>query len=479
MDNLILNSYSKISALNVSRETCNELESLISMIQKKNKEINIISKKMFEKEVIRERHIIDSAQIIDFVDLSDNTTSDLGTGGGMPGLIVAIVMKKIKNNMKIKLYEKSHHKCGFLKEVSKKLNLNTEIIHKDIFTVKNIETGTIMSRAFKPMPVILNLVNENFQRYKNIIFFMGNTGRKILNDVLKEWDLDYEEKKSLTNEGSFILNIKEIKKKNFMKIISIINQKGGVGKTTTVINLASALSQHGKKILVIDLDPQGNATTGLGLSNTEQSDQTIYGILNGTMSISTVIKKTKFKNLDLITSNVDLSGLEVETAGDSDRAFILKAKLTAYLNNSRASYDYILIDCPPSLSLLTVMALVSSNSLLVPLQTEFFALEGLTQLMKTIERVKVNLNPELEIQGILLTMYDRRNKLSSQVEQEARDYFKEKVYQTVIPRNVRLSEAPSHGVPVLVYDKNCPGSKSYYNFTDEFINQENNVGSAA
>ena len=147
-----------------------------------------------------------------------------------------------------------------------------------------------------------------------------------------------------------------------MKIISIINQKGGVGKTTTVINLASALSEHGKKILVIDLDPQGNATTGLGLSNTEQSDQTIYGILNGTMPISSVIKTTKFDNLDLITSNVDLSGLEVETAGDSERAFILKAKLTAYLNDSGALYDYILIDCPPSLSLLTVMALVSSNS---------------------------------------------------------------------------------------------------------------------
>jgi len=157
----------------------------------------------------------------------------------------------------------------------------------------------------------------------------------------------------------------------------------------------------------------------------------------------------------------------------------LKSKLTLYLNDSRALYDYILIDCPPSLSLLTVMALVSSNSLLVPLQTEFFALEGLTQLMKTIERIKVNLNPKLEIQGILLTMYDRRNKLSSQVEEEARSYFKEKVYQTVIPRNVRLSEAPSHGVPVLEYDKNCPGSKSYYNFTDEFINQENSVGSSA
>ena len=264
-----------------------------------------------------------------------------------------------------------------------------------------------------------------------------------------------------------------------MKIISIINQKGGVGKTTTVINLASALSQQGKKILIIDLDPQGNATTGFGLSNTEQSDKTIYGILNGTMLISDVIKKTKFENLDIITSNVDLSGLEVETAGDNDRAFILKDKLTAYLKDSGEFYDYVLIDCPPSLSLLTVMALVSSNSLLVPLQTEFFALEGLTQLMKTIDRIKVNLNPKLEIQGILLTMYDRRNKLSSQVEIEARSFFKDKVYQTVIPRNVRLSEAPSHGIPVLIYDKNCPGSKSYYKFTDEFMSQESKLGSAA
>ena len=264
-----------------------------------------------------------------------------------------------------------------------------------------------------------------------------------------------------------------------MKIISIINQKGGVGKTTTVINLASALSQQGKKILVIDLDPQGNATTGLGLSNMENSTDTIYGVLNGTKEISEVIKKTQFENLDIITSNVDLSGLEVETAEDGNRAFILKVKLTAYLNNSSSLYDYILIDCPPSLSLLTVMALVSSNSLVVPLQTEFFALEGLTQLIKTIERIKVSLNPDLKIRGILLTMYDKRNKLSSQVEKEARDYFNEKVYSTVIPRNVRLSEAPSHGMPVLIYDKSCPGSKSYFNFTDEFINQETIIGSAA
>ena len=169
------------------------------------------------------------------------------------------------------------------------------------------------------------------------------------------------------------------------KIISIINQKGGVGKTTTVINLAAGLSMKGKKILVIDLDPQGNATTGLGLSNTASSDSTIYSVLNGNKKITEVIQQTSFENLNLVTSNVDLSGLEVETAGDSRRAFKLKDELTSILNDSRASYDYILIDCPPSLSLLTIMALVASDALVVPLQTEFFALEGLTQLMKTIE----------------------------------------------------------------------------------------------
>ena len=265
---------------------------------------------------------------------------------------------------------------------------------------------------------------------------------------------------------------------NKTQIISVINQKGGVGKTTTVINLAAGLAMQDKKVLVIDLDPQGNATTGFGLSNID-SKNTIYEVLIGSKEFKNVIKNTSINNLSIISSNVDLSGLEIETAGDNKRAFFLKDKLSEFLAANKAQFSYIFIDCPPSLSLLTVMALVASHSLIVPLQTEFFALEGLTQLMKTIERIKDKLNSDLSIRGILLTMFDKRNKLSSQVETEARNYFKEKVYNTIIPRNVRLSEAPSHGMPVLIYDKNCSGSKSYFNFAEEFLNQDKLLESAA
>ena len=262
------------------------------------------------------------------------------------------------------------------------------------------------------------------------------------------------------------------------QIISVINQKGGVGKTTTVINLATALSFHNKKVLVIDLDPQGNATTGFGLANTDH-DQTIYDVLNGSSNFEDTIRDTKISNLKIVSSNVDLSGLEVETATENRRAFLLKDKITNFINSSKNDFSYIFIDCPPSLSLLTVMSLVVAKSLIVPLQAEFFALEGLSQLVKTIDRVKVKLNPELEIRGVLLTMFDKRNKLSSQVDFEARKFFKEKVYQTQIPRNVRLSEAPSHGIPIIIYDKLCAGSKAYSNFAEEFLKQENVMESAA
>jgi chromosome partitioning protein len=262
-------------------------------------------------------------------------------------------------------------------------------------------------------------------------------------------------------------------------VISVINQKGGVGKTTTTINLATALAKKGKKILIIDLDPQGNATTGLGKSNNDE-EKSVYNILIGKISAENAIQESSVKGLDLIGSNVNLSGLEVETANDANRAFLLKEILKKENNSLFNNYENIFIDCPPSLSLLTVMSLVSADELLIPLQTEFFALEGITQLVKTIDRIKANLNPKLSIRGILLTMFDKRNKLSSQVDNEARKHFKDKVYKTVIPRNVRLSEAPSHGVPCLIYDKGCPGSKSYISLAEEFINQSNQfMGSAA
>ena len=262
------------------------------------------------------------------------------------------------------------------------------------------------------------------------------------------------------------------------QIISVINQKGGVGKTTTVINLATAISFQNKKILVIDLDPQGNATTGLGLSN-GNNDKTIYDVLNGNCNFEDAIQETKINNLHVVSSNVDLSGLEVETASENRRAFLLKDKIASFVNSEKNDFSFIFIDCPPSLSLLTVMALVAAKSLIVPLQAEFFALEGLSQLVKTIDRIKVKLNPELSIRGVLLTMFDKRNKLSAQVDAEARIFFKTRVYKTVIPRNVRLSEAPSHGLPVLLYDKLCSGSKSYLNFADEFLKQDQIMESAA
>jgi len=213
MDHEILNSYSRLNHLNVSRETFSDFENYISMVIEKNKKINLISEKTASKKAIIERHIIDSAQIIDFVDLKSNTTTDLGSGAGMPGIIVAIILKNMKNNMNVNLYEKSYHKSSFLKEVSEKLKLNTKVFQKNIFEIKDLETGTIMSRAFKPMPVVLDLVYENFSKFKNIVFFMGKSGKTVFENSKKKWVLEYTEKKSLTNEDSFLVNIKKIKKK--------------------------------------------------------------------------------------------------------------------------------------------------------------------------------------------------------------------------------------------------------------------------
>ena len=213
MDQEIINSYSKLTKLNVSRETFLDFDNYISMILQKNQKINIISNKNTNKKDIIERHFVDSAQIIDIIDFNCNTTTDIGSGSGMPGIIIAILLKSLKKDIKVKLYEKSYHKSHFLRDVSAKLNLKTEIIQKNIFEEKKLETGTIMSRAFKPMPVVLDLVNENFSNFSNIIFFMGKSGREIFKNTLNGWDLEYTEKKSLTSDQSFLINIKKIKKK--------------------------------------------------------------------------------------------------------------------------------------------------------------------------------------------------------------------------------------------------------------------------
>jgi 16S rRNA (guanine527-N7)-methyltransferase len=209
----ILKNYSLLNQLYISRETCLDFEQFITMIVEKNKEINIISKESAKNEIIRDRHIIDSAQVIDFIDFNNNTISDLGTGGGFPGIIIAIIIKNMKKKIKINLYEKSHHKSSFLREVSRKLNLDTEVIQKDIFQSTELKSETIIARAFKPMPVLLELVSNNFSSYKNLILFMGKSGKKILKETLMDWKFDYEKKKSITSEDSFLLNIKNIKKK--------------------------------------------------------------------------------------------------------------------------------------------------------------------------------------------------------------------------------------------------------------------------
>tara|TARA_B100000787_G_scaffold165475_1_gene149411 strand:+ start:229 stop:1017 length:789 start_codon:yes stop_codon:yes gene_type:complete len=258
-------------------------------------------------------------------------------------------------------------------------------------------------------------------------------------------------------------------------IIAICNQKGGVGKTTTAINLAAALAAAGQKILIIDLDPQGNASTGLGVDYAERN-KSIYEVLARSITFDESVKKTNLENLFIIPSNVELSGIEPELANENDKAFVLKS----LINNSDSinTFDYIFIDCPPALSLLTVMAMTAANSVLVPLQCEFFALEGLSQLIKTVDRVHKNLNPSLFIDGIILTMFDKRNKLSTQVAMDVKKHLQEKVFETMIPRNVRVSEAPSFGMPVIIYDHKSKGSQAYIKLADEILKKNKNKEAA-
>jgi chromosome partitioning protein len=263
-----------------------------------------------------------------------------------------------------------------------------------------------------------------------------------------------------------------------MRVLTIANQKGGVGKTTTAINLGTALAATGKRVLIFDTDPQGNASTGIDINPSER-DVTAYDVLVGARPLGAAILQTKVPNLFIVAGHANLSGVETELMAGLRPQHRLRDALAAFrAENPDSAFEYMLIDCPPSLNILTVNALTAADAVLVPLQCEFFALEGLAQLLKTIEAVKTNLNPALEIQGVVLTMHDRRTALSDQVAQEVRNHLGSKVYETIIPRNVRLSEAPSHGMPAIVYDQSAPGSKAYIALAKEMIAREEGLKAA-
>lgn len=251
------------------------------------------------------------------------------------------------------------------------------------------------------------------------------------------------------------------------RILAVVNQKGGVGKTTTTINLATALAACEKRVLIVDLDPQGNASTGLGIPRKER-EVDAYAVLIDRVPVISATVKTAIPGLSIVPSSVELTGAEIELVTTEQREFRLRSALV----DMPGAFDYVLIDCPPSLGLLTLNALVAADAVLVPLQCEFYALEGLSQLMRTVERVQRHLNPALAIQGVVLTMYDKRNNLCDQVAADVRDHFGDKVYNTVIPRNVRVSEAPSHGKPVIVYDMRCTGAQAYIHLAGEVLRRE-------
>ena len=459
------------------------------------------------------RHVADSLQLLALAPKSAKRWIDLGTGAGFPGLVIACDLVQAPGEQ-VHLVESTQKKAAFLREVVTTLALPA-IVHArriEEFAAHTIPAfDVVTARALAPLDKLIGYAIPLLKRGAVGLFPKGQDVEAELTQASKSWNIEAELIPSLTDpRGRIVLDhacceaVSNLYSLAFRftrrhervatmidtpsaaleppvipRVLALANQKGGVGKTTTAINLGTALAAIGENVLIVDLDPQGNASTGLGIDRKSRSRST-YDVLTREVKLRDAILETAVPRLHIVPSTMDLSGFELEIAQERDRAFRLRDALGA-LNaaaNGGLEYSYVLVDCPPSLNLLTVNAMAAANSILVPLQCEFFALEGLSQLLKTVEQVKTALNPGLTIHGIVLTMYDARNNLSGQVVADVRSFMGEKVYQTMIPRNVRVSEAPSYGKPVLLYDLKCVGSQAYLRLASEIIQRERSLRAA-
>ena len=485
----------------VSRETTERLDRFVSLVVERNRMTNLIAASTVPH--IWTRHVADSLQLLSLA--QGRIWADLGSGGGFPGLAIACALAGSPEHT-VHLVESRERKAAFLTEAVQTVGLPA-VVHtariEDI-AERLPPIDIVTARAVAPLPKLLGYIYPLVKKGAKALLMKGQDVEAELTQASRYWRIacatrakqdgfrrpDHDcvglgapSAGSLDRRRSAMSDpvvapladraITAPAPKSNVRVLAIANQKGGVGKTTTAINLGTALAATGETVLVIDGDPQGNASTGLGIDRRNRRFST-YDVLAGEAPIREAMLPTAVPNLYIVPSTMDLYGLELEISQARDRAYRLRDALM-HLNTHPQQppfYTYVLIDCPPALNLLTVNAMAAANAILVPLQCEFFALEGLSQLLKTVDQVKETLNPGLTIHGVVLTMYDARNNLSSQVVADVREFMGKKVYDTVIPRNVRVSEAPSYGKPVLVYDLKCPGSEAYLRLATEVIQRE-------
>ena len=471
----------------VSRETRERLEIFVGLLTKWQRSTNLVSPATLSE--VWTRHIADCAQLADLDD--GETWLDLGAGAGLPGLIVAAM----EPTRRVVLVESDGRKCAFLRIAGAEMGVSTIVHHGRIETVLpklDVTPDVVTARALASLDKLIGYAAPLLERGARGLFPKGQAHLAELTAARESWQFEADLLPSMTDSQARIIRIRDFGGRRqgaphglnddsppysvtqpMPRVLALANQKGGVGKTTTAINLGTALAAIGERVLIIDLDPQGNASTGLGIDRKHRPVSS-YQVLTGESTLQLSLLQTAVPNLLLTPSTLDLLGLELEIAQERDRAHRLRKAIKIQASEATAgeAFTYILIDCPPSLNLLTVNALAASQAVLVPLQCEFFALEGLSQVLRTVEQVRTTLNPGLSIQGVVLTMFDPRNNLANQVAADVRQFMGAKVYDTVIPRNVRVSEAPSYGKPVLLYDLKCTGSQAYLRLASEVIQRE-------